>query len=300
MKLSELEGIVVPLVTPFNEDGSLDHESLKLLIEHVIGGGVQGIFILGTTGEFASMNQAMKLELIEQTCKLVANRVIVLVGVSNCDFDETKNLISFSNNYGVDAVVVSPPYYYPLSQDELIVYYKEIMSFCSLPLYLYNMPSLTKVVIEPETVKALSPIDGIIGLKDSSANMIYLEEVISVLDEKENFKVFNGPEEKLDVALGLGATGGVNGGANLFPGIYVDLFNSFKNGNKEEVGRLQKWIYEISENIYHLSQEPTAYLQGLKAAMSLKGLCKNVLLFPLQRLKSSQVTKLEKRLMEIG
>jgi 2-dehydro-3-deoxy-D-pentonate aldolase len=300
MKIDMLEGIIVPLVTPFEEDGSLDHNSLAIIIEHVIAGGVNGIFILGTTGEFASMPLSMKQELIESTCKLVAKRTMVMVGISSCNFQETKLLVEYSEIYGADAVVASPPFYYPLSQNEILIYYKEIVQICSLPLYLYNMPSLTKVVIEPETITILASIDGVIGLKDSSSNMNYLEDIFSALSEHKEFQVFIGPEEKLDYALGLGVTGGVNGGANLFPSIYVALYDAFKNGNKSEVSLLQQKIYDISENIYHLGEGPSSYLQGLKAAMSLKGLCKNVLLFPLETLNSNQVNTIGKMLNDLG
>lgn len=300
MNINELDGIISPLITPFNDDGSLDEVSLKTLINHVIAGGVNGIFILGTTGEFASMAYELKEDLIKKTCELVRKRVAVLVGVSSSDFAETLSLAAFSQECGADAIVASPPLYYPLGQNELLLYFKKLANDIKLPLYVYNMPALTKVVIEPETVKALASTEGIIGFKDSSANMIYLKEVIAAVSSEKGFQVFIGPEEKLDLALALGASGGVNGGSNLFPERYVKLYEAFQKGEHDQVEKLQHQIYQISENIYHLSEEPTAYLQGLKAALSLKGLCKNKLLFPLQGFNVDQLQEMSSRLSKIG
>ena len=148
-----LNGIIPPLVTPLLNNDTLDIEGLDKLIEHIIKGGVHGIFILGTTGEFASLSYIIRKELIKHTCKIVNRRVPVLVGISDSAFSESLNLAGSAADSGADAVVLTPPYYFAPGQPELLEYLKRIMVKMPLPLFIYNMPVHTKVVFQPETVK---------------------------------------------------------------------------------------------------------------------------------------------------
>ena len=172
-----IQGIIPPLVTPLLNNDVLDVEGLERLIEHTIFGGVHGIFILGTTGEFASLSYKLRKKLIEQTCQLVNGRVPVLVGITDSAFTESLNLAKIAANCGADAVVLAPPYYFAAGQPELLEYLQRIMMQMPLPLFLYNMPSHTKVMFAPETVKAAAEIPGIIGMKDSSSDLVYFKQV---------------------------------------------------------------------------------------------------------------------------
>ena len=156
-----LRGIIPPLVTPLLDNETLDVEGLERLIEHTVTGGVNGIFILGTTGEFASLSYKLRRELIKHTCKIVNGRIPVLAGISDSSFSESLNLARNASDYGADAVVLTPPYYFVSGQPELLEYLKRIMVQMPLPLFIYNIPAHTKVVFEPETVKAASAIPGI-------------------------------------------------------------------------------------------------------------------------------------------
>lgn len=118
--------------------------------------------------------------------------------------------------YGADALVAAPPYYFAPGQAELIQYYNDLANQLPLPLFLYNMPSHVKVMIEPETVLALSENPNIIGLKDSSANGVYFQKLIYLLRNKPEFTLLCGPEEMTAEVILMGGHGGVNGGANLF------------------------------------------------------------------------------------
>jgi 4-hydroxy-tetrahydrodipicolinate synthase len=161
-----LRGIVTPLVTPLMR-GALDEAALERLIEHVVTGGVNGIFILGTTGEGPSLSYTLREQTIRRTCKLVNGRVPVLASVSDTVLVESERVAEIAADAGADAVVLAPPYYFQYSQSDLL-HYVELAAFTfSLPLFLYNIPQLTKVAFEVETVSRAARIPGVLGLKDS-------------------------------------------------------------------------------------------------------------------------------------
>jgi dihydrodipicolinate synthase/N-acetylneuraminate lyase len=171
MNLQKYHGIIPPMVTPLRDRDSLDVPGLERLIEHILAGGMHGLFILGTTGEGPSLTYPLRKELIERTCRQVKKRVPVLVGITDTIFQESLNVACWSADAGADALVVAPPYYLPQSQPELQEYLDHLVPELPLPLFLYNMPALTKVSFELETLRRALDEPRIIGLKDSSGNM---------------------------------------------------------------------------------------------------------------------------------
>src|SRR5580698_7635322 len=147
MKLP-LTGIVPPMVTPLRGRDELDVAGLERLVEHILAGGVHGLFLLGTTGEGPSLSYRLRRELIERACRSVAGRVPVLVGITDTAFVEAVGLARFAAEAGAQALVLAPPFYYPNSQPELLEYIRHIAPELPLPLFLYNMPTHTKTVIE--------------------------------------------------------------------------------------------------------------------------------------------------------
>src|SRR5476651_67340 len=166
----KLNGIIPPMVTPLLDRDVLDVGRLERLIEHILAGGVNGLFILGTTGEGPSLSYRLRRELIERVCKQVKNRVPVLVGITDTAFIESVNLSRHAAEVSASALVVAPPYYLPEAQPELQEYLDHLVAELPLPIFLYNMPALTKVHIELDTVRRAMDEPRIIGLKDSSGN----------------------------------------------------------------------------------------------------------------------------------
>jgi 4-hydroxy-tetrahydrodipicolinate synthase len=288
-----LTGIIPPLVTPLLDNDTLDIEGLERLIEHTITGGVHGIFILGTTGEFASLSYKLRRELTERTCKLVNGRVPVLVGITDSAFTESLNLAKIAANSGADAVVLAPPYYFAASQPELLEYLQRIMMQMPLPLVLYNMPSHTKVMFAPETVKTASNIPGIIGMKDSSSDLAYFKQVQYVLRDRQDFTFMVGPEEFMAEFVLTGGHGGVNGGANIFPKLYVDLYQAARNRDFDKINTLQQKVMQISATIYNVGNFGSSYLKGLKCALSVLGLCSDFMAEPFHRFNEPERKKIE-------
>src|SRR5690606_15059158 len=175
-------GIIPPMVTPLLSDNlSLDLKGVNNLLEHLIAGGVHGVFVLGTTGESTSLSYKTRIQLINESCKIVNGRIPVFVGITDTSIEESLHLASIAKKAGASYVVAAPPYYYGLGQEELFKYYWKLADSLPLPLFLYNMPSHTKINIEPKTVARLSEHPNIVGLKDSSANTVYFQNLCFLL-----------------------------------------------------------------------------------------------------------------------
>ena len=273
-----LRGILTPLATPLassdRAEPSLDAAALERLIDHVIGGGVHGIFLLGSTGEFSSLGLEMRQEVIRRTCTLVNRRVPVLVNIADTAISETLRLAETSAEAGADAVVLAAPYYFEHSQDDLLRYLERITARLSLPLFLYNIPHLTKTSFDPETVRRAADIRGVVGIKDSTGDLKYLEKTIAALHDRPEFGVLIGPEELLLECMKRGAIGGVCGGSNLNPKLFVDLYNAIVRGDMKQAEALQETVQRMNRALYHIGFPGSSYLRGIKAALALAGLCR--------------------------
>jgi len=295
-----LRGIIPPMVTPLADRDNLDVAGLERLIEHILAGSVHGLFILGTTGETPSLSRRLKFELIERVCSQIAGRVPILVGITDTSFVESVNVAHKAQDAGAQAVVLAPPYYFPAAQPELLQYLEHLVSELPLPLFLYNMPTVSRPVFEPATVRAAAELPGIVGLKDSSADMIYFHQLQLILSDHAEFSLLIGPEELLAEAILLGAHGGVCGGANLIPQLYVDLYNAAYAGNLPMVNSLHKKVMQISSTIYTVGRYESSFLKGLKCALSCMGICSDFLAEPFHRFSGAERDVIRRHLEELG
>jgi len=295
-----LSGIIPPLATPLLDRDSLDVAGLERLIEHVLAGGVHGLFILGTTGEAPSLSHRLRHELIERVCSQIKGRVPVLVGITDTCFTESVNMACKAKDAGAQAVVLAPPYYFPAGQPELLEYLEHLTPELPLPLFLYNMPRYTKAVFEPQTVRAAADIRGVVGLKDSSGNMSYFHQLQSQLRDHPDFSLLMGPEELLAEAVLLGAHGGVCGGANLIPKLYVDLYNAASSKDVQTMQVLHGKVMQISTTLYNVGRYESSFLKGLKCALSCLGICNDFLAEPFHRFREPQRETVRRYLEELG
>jgi len=300
MNLPKYHGIIPPMVTPLRDRDALDVAGLERLIEHILAGGVHGLFILGTTGEGPSLSYRLRKELIERTCGQVKGRVPVLVGITDTAFQESLHVARWSADAGADAVVVAPPYYLPESQLELQEYLDHLVPELPLPLFLYNMPALTKVTMEPETVRRAMDEPRIVGLKDSSCSMIYLHRILALLPHRADWPVLVGPEEMLSGSVLAGAHGGVNGGANLFPHLYVKLFEAARAGDLVRVRELHALVMRVSEGLYRIGKHSSAIIKGIKGALALSGICDDFMAEPFQRFREPERARVRQVLDELN
>ena len=295
-----IQGIIPPMVTPLLADNlSLDLKGLNNLIEHILEGGVHGLFILGTTGEATSLSYKTRQEVIEASCKIVNGRVPVFVGISDTSIQESINLANIAKKSGASYLVAAPPFYYGLGQEELYKYYWSFASQLPLPLFLYNMPSHTKINIDRGTVVRLAEHENIVGLKDSSANIVYFQSLCHVLRHKEDFTLLVGPEEVTCQTVLMGGHGGVNGGANLFPKLYVELYHAAIAKDFDRIKVLQHFVMEIATRIYTLGSYGSSYLKGMKGALSALGIIDANIAPPFNTFEAKEMNEVIKNIKQI-
>ena len=295
-----LKGIVPPMVTPLSSRDSLDHYGLSRLVEHLLSGGVSGLFLLGTTGEGPSLHYRLRYELVEKTCELVAGRVPILVGVTDTSLVEAVELAKFSREAGAAAIVAALPYYFPVEQPLLLTYLQRLADESPLPLFLYNMPSCVKVMLAFETVETLARHSNVVGLKDSSGDMDYFQRALTLRDLRPDWTILMGPEQRMAESVLLGSDGGVTGGANLNPRLFVDLYEAASRREQPTVDRLQAEVIALSR-IYNVGGSGMApYLCGLKCALELADLCSGQLAEPFTAFGSTEQNQVESLLVEMN
>jgi len=293
---SPLTGIVPPMVTPMTGRDALDVPGLERLVEHILSGGVTGLFVLGTTGEGPSLSYRLRRELIERTCGLVRRRVPVLVGITDTAIVEALSLARVAADAGADALVAAPPYYLPGGQPELREYLDHLVPELPLPLFLYNMPALTKVAFALDTVRAAMAEPRIIGLKDSSGDMEYFRGAAGLLTHRRDWTLLMGPEELLMEAVLAGGHGGVCGGANLFPSLHVSLYRACRDGDLTRARQLHAQVIRVSDALYRIGRHPSAFIKGVKCALSCLGICDDFMAEPFHRFRASERALVEARL----
>jgi 4-hydroxy-tetrahydrodipicolinate synthase len=288
-----ISGIIPPMVTPLKDRDTLDSAGLERIIEHLVGGGVHGLFILGTTGEGPSLSYRVRRELIERTCTHVAGRVPVLVCITDTAFEESAALARHAAEVRADALVLAPPYYMPEGQPELREYLEHLLPELPLPLFLYNMPPLTKVPFELETVRWAMDQPRIVGMKDSSGMMTYFNQVLGLMKHRPDWTVLIGYEELIAQATLLGGHGGVPGGANIFPRLYVALFDAARQGDLPRTRDLQQRVQQVVDSLYRVGKHPSTTVKGIKCAVSCLGLCSDFMAEPFHRFREPERRRIE-------
>lgn len=274
-------GIIPPIITPMVGRDRLDHAGLERLIEHLLAGGVHGIFALGTTGESPSLSYALRREMVARTVGFVRGRVPVLVGITDTSFVETVQLAKHAADCGATALVLSTPYYFPAGQTELRYYVDELMRELPLPVMLYNIPSLTKVAFELPTLEYLTRHPQIVGLKDSGGDLGYYKQAVGLKAMRPDWSILLGPEALLAESLKLGGDGGVAGGANIFPALFVQLYQAVRDNDPKWEALQQK--VERLQKIYDVGKYASRFIKATKCGASLLGICDDFLADPFHR-----------------
>ncbi len=298
MKLP-LRGIIPPIVTPLLNNNEIDQDGLEKLIEHIISGGVHGVFLLGTTGEAPNLSYELRKEFIKKACALVDKRVPVVVGITDTCFEGSLEIAETAKNAGADAVVIAPPYYIPMSQIEMEEYLEALVPKLPLPFLLYNMPSCTKMHMTLKTVRKAKEL-GAIGIKDSSGDISYLYSLIEEFKDSPDFSIIVGTELFIPETIIYGGHGAVAGGANLFPRFFVDLYEASKAKDMEKISMLRQKVIQIGNKLYDVGKYSSKHIKTTKCVLSVMGICNDYVAQPLRKFNEPERKQIEQNLKEIN
>lgn len=296
MKLP-LKGIIPPMITPLTEDGKLDIDGLKRLIDHLISGGIHGVFILGTNGEAPSLSYELRKELITEACNYVNKRIPVLVGITDTSFEGSVDIANHSKEAGADAVVIAPPYYMPISQIEMVEYLEDLVPKLPLPFMMYNMPSCTKMHMTVDTIKRSKEL-GAIGVKDSSGDVGYFYSLMDEFKDSPEFSLITGTEMFLPETILYGGHGAVAGGANFFPKLFVDLYDAAVANDLETVAILRERVLKLYTTVYSVGNHTSRYTKATKTSLSVMGICNDYMAHPLRKFEAKERQKIKEYIEE--
>jgi dihydrodipicolinate synthase/N-acetylneuraminate lyase len=289
------QGVIVPLATPFTPEGQIDADGVCRLIDHLIAGGVEGIFVLGTTGEAPSIPAVEKIKLVEIAVEHTKNRATVYAGISSNCFHESVTMGNCFMDLGADVLAAHPPCYYPLGDEELLRYFMNLADDVDGPLMLYNIPATTKLSLSIDTAEQLSRHERIIGLKDSENTPGRLEAAMERFAGQSDFSYVVGCAALSAKGLALGAAGIVPSGANLYPRLYHSLFEAARDGDEPAADKLQQQTDRASA-VYQGNKTLGQSLAALKAALHILGVCGPTVLPPLETLGEEDIAELRKQM----
>ncbi|MCI8665125.1 MAG: 4-hydroxy-tetrahydrodipicolinate synthase [Dorea sp.] len=244
--MTEIKGIIAAMQTAMHEDGSIHEEELRRQINRQIEAGVDGVFCLGTNGEFYILKEEEKLRVMEIFVEEVKGRVPVYAGTGCIGTKDTIELSKKAQKLGVDVLSVITPYFAAMNQDELYTHYKAVAENVDLPIVMYNIPARTGTALAPATVGKLAKIPNIAGVKDSSGNFNNILQYIDMTKE-EDFSVLSGNDALILWTLLAGGTGGITAIANILPKIMVSIYENFRKGDLEAAKKAQASIGPIRD-----------------------------------------------------
>ncbi|MDT2573236.1 4-hydroxy-tetrahydrodipicolinate synthase [Enterococcus raffinosus] len=237
--MTEIKGIISPILTPMHDDESVNYEEFRVQINRLIDGGVHGIFVFGTNGEGYILSEEEKGEIMKVAVEEVNGRVLVYASTGLIGTQDTIRLSQKAKEIGVDVLSIITPAFAAASQDELYTHFKTVAENVDMPIVLYNIPARTGNALAPATVGKLSKIKNIVGVKDSSGNFDNILQYIEQTRDRADFAVLSGNDSLILWTLFAGGQGGIAGCSNIYPFVMAQIYEQFLTGNIEEARTYQ-------------------------------------------------------------
>ena len=287
------EGAGVALITPMNEDGSVNYNKLEEILEEQIAGGTDCIIACGTTGEASTLTVEEHLDVIKRTIEIVNKRIPVIAGTGS---NSTETAVEFSKEaqeYGADGVLVVSPYYNKATQKGLIQHFSAIANAIDIPVVLYNIPGRTGVNIEPETIAHLvNNVPNIVGVKEASGNF---SNAIKTLRLCPEIDMYSGNDDQVVPLMSIGAKGVISVLSNVAPRQTHDMCQAALDGDFVKARKMQIEALDVVENLFtEVNPIP------VKAAMNLQGKNVGPLRLPLTQMEKAHEDALAKAMKEYG
>ncbi|RPJ59356.1 MAG: dihydrodipicolinate synthase family protein [Acidobacteria bacterium] len=285
-----VRGVIVPMITPFTADGRIDRLGTERLIRHIDQAGAYA-FLLGTTGESASISQEQRACLIETARRSLPADRPLYVGISGNCLEESLSAGRLAANLGVSAAVAHLPCYYPIDAEQMLCYYQRLADGLPIPLILYNMPATTHLSIPLAVVDQLSHHPNIIALKDSEKGLERLHSSLDLWAGRDDFAFLVGCAAQSAEALLRGADGIVPSTGNLFPGLYLELYRAALAGDEKTAREYQALTDRISA-VYQGGRSLSRSLAALKLCAAGLGLCESHVISPLLPINGSEAAEI--------
>jgi len=238
-----LRGIIVPLVTSFNEDFSLDLQSMRAHVQYLLSQGVNGIFVNASTSEFFSMSPDEQIQIMRLVAEeLEDTPAALLTGVTSNSTAHSVKLARIAQDMNFDAVVAAPPYYGAFNEEAMYNHFKAISEASRLPLILYDIPGATGNPLPPTLVERLAKEGLATGIKVTRDSLTYLLDILTIKEAYPSFSVLVGFDHYLPTNLLLGGDGGIVAGANVIPSVYLALMRAHEQGDMEAFAGFAKQI----------------------------------------------------------
>lgn len=284
--LTQLRGCGTAIVTPFNQDESIDELGLKRLIEFQITGGVDFIVACGTTGESVTMSEDEQSRVVELCVQTAKGRVPIVAGAGGYNTREIIERIHRFTDLGADGILSVVPYYNKPTQEGLYQHFRAIAESTELPIILYNIPGRSVVNMETTTTVRLAQLPNIIGTKEASGNISQIGEVIAATDE--SFLVFAGDDSVALPTIALGGVGVISVASNLLPKIVSDLSHACLDGDWDKARKLQRELTPVFKAMF-IESNPAP----VKAALAAAGLIGETLRLPMVPITEASRAKLQ-------
>ena len=288
-----LKGVFTAIITPFKEDGSVDEECLKKLIDFNIDNGVSGIVPCGTTGESPTLSHEEHDRVIELTVQHVNKRVSVIAGTGSNSTAEAVRLSKHAEEVGVDACLVVNPYYNKPTQEGLYRHFKAVADAVKIPIVVYNIKGRTAINVETDTLMRLvRDCSNIVAVKEASGDINQMKEVI--VQRPEGFSVLSGDDNITLELIQAGGNGVVSVASNIVPGKMVAMVNYALEGNIEEASKINDELAPLFD-VEFIETNPIP----IKAGLAMKGMCEEVYRLPICELRPENKEKLREVLTEM-
>lgn len=296
-EIKKYSGVIVPMVTPFNADLTIDIYSVSQILKTFTLNNVS-TFILGTTGESVSIPESQKNLLVKTTVEKIKGQIKIYAGISgNCLYDSIETGNRFAD-MGVDVVVIHLPFFFPLSDDAMLRYFEAVANSVQCPVVLYNNPLTLRWSTPLEVIDKLSTHPNVVGFKDSESGLDRVDRAVKLWSRRSDFSYLMGCAAQSDYALLRGCDGIVPSTGNLVPELYRELYISVLNGNPEEAAKYQRLTDSVSA-VYQTRRDISHSIPALKTVMSEYGLCKPHVMPPMYDTETEEQETLKKQVREV-
>jgi 4-hydroxy-tetrahydrodipicolinate synthase len=290
-KPTKLGGVVVPLVTPITTDGQLDFAALNRLIEWQVAGGVDGLLLLGTTGEGPCVPRPLRRPFIEQAIASARKRLRIYVNVTESSLADTLASAKECFSLGADAIAALPPFYFPPRPGELTAWFRALFDASPGPVLLYNIPLTTRVSIPLEIIGELIGHPRFVGLKDSENDAQRHAELLRRFGRRPDFSLFSGVGALMAQDLKSGMDGIVPSVGNLIPDVCHRLCAATESGDSTEAAQHADRMDAVAA-LYQKGRTLAQSLAAMKSLLHLRGLCSPAVLPPLLPLSPGELEAL--------